>query len=93
MLASAPPGGTPAGRALDLGDPEVSAALTEVIRQYEQDWLDESIPALAGRTPRQAAADPTRRPDLIRLLDSFPDHPDDPGAMSPRRLRAALDLA
>jgi len=60
MLASAPAGRTPAGRALDPGDPEVSAALTEVIRQYEQDWLvDEPIPALAGRTPREAAADRT----------------------------------
>ncbi|WP_328993247.1 hypothetical protein OG394_02950 [Kribbella sp. NBC_01245] len=37
--------------------------------------LDESIPALAGATPRQAAGDPTRRDDLIKLLDSFPPPP------------------
>jgi hypothetical protein len=41
-------------------------------------------------TPRQAAADPTRRPDLIRLLETF--GPTGPGAMDPDRLRAALGL-
>ena len=46
--------------------------LEEFIHDYETNWLDESIPALDGHTPRQAAADPTRRADLIRLLDCFP---------------------
>ncbi|MEO7193292.1 MAG: SEC-C metal-binding domain-containing protein [Pseudonocardiaceae bacterium] len=81
----------PADR-LDPADPDIAAALDQFIRDYEQKWLDESIPALAGHTPRQAAADPTRRGDLIRLLDSFPTHHDNPGTMSPDRLRAALDL-
>ncbi|MEP6815244.1 MAG: hypothetical protein ABI873_06830 [Marmoricola sp.] len=40
----------------------------------------------------RVAADPTRRPDLIRLLDSFLDD-GNPGAMSPSRLRSALGLA
>ncbi len=66
-------------------------ALDRFIRDYERKWLDEPIPALAGHTPRQAAADPTRRGDLIRLLDSFPHH-DRPGTMNPDRLRAALDM-
>ena len=70
----------------------MAAALDRFIRDYEQKWLDESIPALAGHTPRQAAADPTRRGDLIRLLDSFPIHHDDPGTMNPDRLRTALGL-
>jgi hypothetical protein len=48
---------------------------------------------LAGHTPRECANDPTRRPDLIRLLDSFPQNTDRPGTMSPARLRAALDLS
>jgi hypothetical protein len=74
-------------------DPAVTAAvLDQFIRSYEQKWLDESIPALAGYTPRQAAADPTRRGDLIRLLDSFPTHQGNPGAMNPDRLRTALKL-
>lgn len=66
-------------------------ALHDLIRGFEQRWLDESVPALGGATPRQAAADPTRRDDLIRLLDSFPDG-DDPSQMSATRLRAALGL-
>jgi len=72
--------------------PEDIAALDQFIRGYERKWLDEPIPALAGHTPRQAAADPTRRGDLIRLLDSFPSAPDNPGVMNPDRLRGALDL-
>lgn len=71
---------------------EVAAALDQFVRDYEQKWLDESIPALAGYTPRQAAADPTRRGDLIRLLDSFPVERGKPGVMDVDRLRAALGL-
>lgn len=82
----------PASRPLARNDPEAAALLDQVIREYERNWLDESIPALAGRTPREAAADPTRRGDLIRLLDSFPHDPNNPGMMNVHRLRAALDL-
>lgn len=76
---------------LDPADPAVAAALEEFARDYETKWLDEPIPALSGYTPRQAAADPTRRDDLIKLIDSLPAD-DAPGAMSPDRLRAALGL-
>ena len=73
-------------------DPELAAALQDYIRGYEQRWLDESIPALGGVTPREAAADPTRRDDLVRLLDSFPADDGSPGQMSATRLRADLGL-
>jgi hypothetical protein len=89
LAASSPSG---AVEPLDPADPEIAAVLDEFVRDYERKWLDEPIPALAGRSPREAAADPTRRDDLIRLLDSFPAHRDDPGLMNPDRLRAALDL-
>lgn len=82
---------TAGGADFDPERPELAAVLDQFTRQYEQAWLDQPIPALSGRTPRQCAVDPTRRPDLIRLLDSFPDI-DEPGAMSPTRLRAALGL-
>ncbi|MEV7039237.1 SEC-C domain-containing protein [Amycolatopsis sp. NPDC051061] len=72
--------------------PEATAILDRFIRDYEQQWLDEPIPALSGYTPRQAAADPTRRGDLIRLLASFPETHGEPGAMNCDRLRAALGL-
>ncbi len=69
-LAKQLPGG--GGVALDPDDPEVAAFLEEVIRTFETNWLDESIPALDGHTPRQAVDDPTRRAGLIKLLDTSP---------------------
>ena len=63
----------------DLGehpDPDQAiAVLNEQIRQQAQArWLDEAVPALGGLTPRQAAADPTRREQLERLLNDFDLH-------------------
>jgi hypothetical protein len=77
---------------LDPDDPEVAEMLDEFIREYEAKWLEEPIPALDGHTPRQAADDPPRRGDLIKLLDSFPADDDTPGRMSAQRLRFALGL-
>lgn len=78
--------------AIDPDDPAVAAILDEAIRRYEAAWLDEPIPALDGYTPRQAADDPTRRGDLIALLDTFPVLEGSVG-MDAERLRAALGLA
>lgn len=83
----------PAAGPAEPTEPAARAALAEFVRDYEEKWLDQQIPALAGQTPRQAANDPTRRDDLIRLLDSFPSDEGNPGAMSVIRLReAALSL-
>lgn len=78
--------------ALDPDYPELAAHLDQFIRDYETKWLDEPIPALAGHTPRQAADDPTRRGDLIKLLDTFPAGEAARGGMDADRLRAALGL-
>ncbi len=78
--------------ALDPDDPETAAFLHEIVREYERNWLDEPIPALDGHTPRQAADDPTRRGDLIKLLATFPAGKAARGGMDADRLRAALDL-
>ncbi len=78
--------------ALDQDDPEVAAFMEQVIHDFEARWLDEAIPALDGYTPRQAADDPTRRPDLIKLLDTFPAGVAAAGSMDADRLRAALGL-
>ena len=78
-----------ASSGVDLADPAVAEVLAQVIAGYEERWLDESIPALAGLTPREAAQDPTRRPDLVRLLASLQESDD---GMSPSRLAAALGL-
>jgi hypothetical protein len=74
---------------LDPSDPAVAEALAGLARHHEEQWLTESIPALGGLTPREAALDPTRREDLIRLLDTFDDMP---GLMDVTRLREALGL-
>ena len=83
------PAGAPV-QALDPTDPQIAAVLEQMVLAHEQAWLDEPIPALAGVTPRDAAADPTRRPDLIRLLDRFGHG--GPGTMDSGRLRAQLGL-
>lgn len=88
-LSRAPAGGAPV-TSVDPSDPQVVAALEQLTGAHERAWLDEPIPALAGATPREAAADPTRRPDLIRLIDSF--GPAGPGAMDADRLRDQLGL-
>jgi SEC-C motif/Protein of unknown function (DUF2384) len=35
-------------------DPELQAHMTEFLRQHYRDWIDASLPALGGMTPRQA---------------------------------------
>lgn len=79
-------------RPMSHDDPAVIAAVSQMIAKYEAEWVDESVPALGGLTPRQALTDPTRREDLIRLLDSFPAT-DSPMEMSAQRLRVTLGLA
>jgi hypothetical protein len=74
----------------ELGSPEAQA-LERVILEHEAAWITEQIPALAHMTPVDAAADPTRREDLIRLLDTFPQS-DTPFEMSAIRLRRMLNL-
>ncbi|MDX1874533.1 SEC-C domain-containing protein [Mycolicibacterium sp. 120266] len=82
--------GPSSAETVDPEDPEIAAVLEAAVRAYEASWLDQSIPALHGVTPRQAADDPTRRGDLIKLLDTFPRGT--PGTMDVDRLRAALGL-
>lgn len=37
-------------------------------RRLDQRWPDEPVPGLGGLTPRQAAQDPTQRPNLLRMV-------------------------
>ncbi len=55
-------------------DEAMAALYDELARQAQSRWLDENVPALDGLTPRQAAADPTRREQLERLLTEFESH-------------------
>ena len=38
------------------------------MREYLRDYVDRAVPALDGKTPRQAASDPSLRKKLVRLL-------------------------
>ena len=55
-------------------DPAVAAALAEYVATKETEWLDHPVPALSGLTPREAAGDPSRREDLVALLNEFDRH-------------------
>lgn len=76
--------------------PEAQALLERFIREKEEEWVDESIPALGGLTPRQALDDPTRREDLFTLLREMEGAQPLPstGARSfdPARLRELLGI-
>ncbi|MBS1846835.1 MAG: SEC-C domain-containing protein [Actinobacteria bacterium] len=80
----------------DLDDPEMLATLETIRDRYERQWCDEPVPALGGVTPRAAAADPTRRESLERLLRSFEHSPGAEGPigpmMRPERIRELLGL-
>jgi hypothetical protein len=75
-----------------MEDPEIRAAIEAHFARYEDEWLDTPIPALDDRTPRDAAADPIGREELVRLLASFPEPAHGEVGMSPQRLRVALGL-
>ena len=58
-----PPEGT-ANLPADLAE----ALILDRLDRHYHDWLDEAIPALDGRTPREAAADFALRPRLAGLI-------------------------
>jgi hypothetical protein len=78
----------------DDAPPLDDEALDEIRSQMEERWCREAVPALGGVTPREAAADPTRREALERLLLSFERAPGPPHALTFRvpRLRELLGL-
>lgn len=74
--------------------PEIRAILAEHVRLHYERWLDDKIPALGNRTPREAARDPDLREVLEGLLQGFErmDSGDDINAAPVDRLRAELNL-
>ena len=75
--------------------PELAEAMDAFIRRSEASWVDESIPALGGLTPRQAAADRAARPELEALLDDMAwqhRRAGGGGLMDPSRVRALLGI-
>lgn len=78
---------------VDEADPEIRAQIEQLMIAKEHEWLDESIPALGGRTPRDAVRDPIGREEVRQLLASWPEPPlGVVGGFRASRLRALLDL-
>jgi hypothetical protein len=75
--------------------PEAVAELRQLREQHMRDWLDMTIPALNGLTPREAARLPRARPKLEILLKEFEQSEErlpEQERMDLRWLREALDL-
>ena len=85
MLEQARAGRSGPPRETDPALREMEAALQE---QQWTAWLDESAPALAGQTPREAARSRAGRERLNALLADFEWR----GGAPVARLRAALKL-
>jgi len=91
-LPTGPAGETPAAASAEDAE-ELALGVQDFL---ERRWLTEAVPALAGLTPAEAAADPTRVEQLQRLLATFPDPaglPPGTVTMRPERLRELLALA
>jgi hypothetical protein len=67
--AASPPGTS--GPAHREADAELQHIARDYIEKKEREWVRESIPALGGLTPLEALDDPTRREDLLLLLDEL----------------------
>jgi SEC-C motif len=79
---------------LGLSPEEETALLEQVMIEYEQRWLDQELPALDGRTPRQAAAEGgSALAELHALFDDIQWQADNSGGgMSATRIRHHLGL-
>jgi hypothetical protein len=66
--------------------PEVEAIEAELRRRHSEAWLDTRIPALANRTPRQAAKTARGRERLEAVLDEIAQSP------APHALAEVADL-
>jgi hypothetical protein len=78
-------------------DLELRAALAAFISEREEQWCVEPLPALGGLTPTGGGADPTRREQVIRLIDSldrrFSGDGESGQGFRPARLRELLGLS
>lgn len=73
----------PASAAAEL-DAEGLAKVQEVLNARFFGWLDESIPALGGLTPRQACRTADGRAKVARLIRTYPEPMGIPGIVVPR---------
>ena len=65
--------------------PELVAEVRRLMDKQHRSWLDQSIHALGGQTPRQACADPAGRQMVERLIRTMPASRHPGGEIQPRR--------
>jgi len=53
--------------------PELNDALQEMMNKHYMAWVDMSLPALGGKTPRQACRSETGRQQVLTLIRTMPD--------------------
>lgn len=77
-----------------IAQPPDPAVMVDLQDRFERRWCEEQVPALGGRTPREAVADPTRRAEVERLIASFPEVDPATGVfgLRPHRLMELLGL-
>lgn len=76
----------------EVRPPEFAAIDAELRRRHSVEWLDTPVPALQGKTPRQAARSKAGRERLEAVLLGFGRLGDGSGASEVAFLRAALRL-
>lgn len=84
-----------AGRELPEPPAELAPVLLELKRRHYADWADQPLPALAGKTPRQAVRSPAGRRQVDLLLREMENHEERSGDsarfdFSPLRRELAL---
>ncbi|HJS76234.1 MAG TPA: SEC-C metal-binding domain-containing protein [Burkholderiales bacterium] len=69
LLAEAPAARHPSKESAALAElPEVKAKIAEMMAKHYERWVNEKIPALGGRTPIEAIADPAGREAVEALV-------------------------
>jgi len=53
--------------------PEIAASVQETLNEYYMGWLDERLPILGGKTPRQACRTEAGRQQVLTLVRTLPD--------------------
>jgi hypothetical protein len=77
----------PAGAEDQQNTPELQALSDEMMRRHWEAWLDERVPALGNKTPRQAARTTKGRERLLALLGEFDRRAESESAATGEALR------
>jgi hypothetical protein len=66
-------------------DRETRESLQSFLRDHYLRWLDEPVPSLDGRTPRETCATPEGRDQVAQMIRTMPSVPAPGGLVHPPR--------